>query len=117
MLLTFSQGKCHLPLTSRKFLVSSELELLKNDFNVLRDRYDYIFIRHSGTLRRSELFLEQIAALCDCALIGVGAGRTPRKSLRRLLTLQLKINIPVMTVLTESSERKLKKNLKNESEA
>ena len=117
MLLTFSQGKCHLPLTSRKFLVSSELELLKNDFNVLRDRYDYIFIRHSGTLRRSELFLEQIAALCDCALIGVGAGRTPRKSLRRLLTLQLKINIPVMTVLTESSERKLKKNLKKESEA
>jgi len=117
MLLAFSKGKCYLPLTSRKFLVSSELELLKNDFKILRERYDYIFIRHAGTLRRSELFLEQIAALCDCALIGVGAGKTPRKSLRSLLSLQMKINIPIMTVLTEFSERKLKKNLKKEAES
>ena len=115
MLLTFSKGKCYLPLTSRKFLVSSELELLKNDFTILKERYDYIFIRHSFALRRSELFLEQIAALCDCALIAVGAGKTPRKSLRRLLSLQLKINIPFMTVLSESSEKNLKKNLKQEA--
>ena len=117
MLLTFSKGKCYLPLTSRKFLVSSELELLKNDFKILRERFDYIFIRHSFALRRSELFLEQIAPLCDCALIAVGAGKTPRKSLRRMLTLQLKINIPILTVLTESSEKNLKKNLKQESES
>ncbi|MBQ7206587.1 MAG: hypothetical protein IJS01_02185 [Lentisphaeria bacterium] len=116
MLLAFSKGKCYLPLTSRKFLITSELELLKNDFDSLKDRYDYIFIRHTTALRRSELFFEQIAALCDGALVAVGARKTPRKSLRRLLSVQLRIKIPVMTVLSDTRAGAVKSKSSEEAE-
>ena len=116
MLVTFSGGKCYLPLASKKFLSPSELELLKNDFTILKEHYDHIFIRHSFPLRRSKLFLEQIASLCDGALFAVGSGKTPRKYLRSLLSEQLKINIPFMTILSDSAAEKLKQDLKMEEE-
>ena len=116
-IVTFSGGKCFLPVSSREFLIPSELELLKSDFKFLKERYDYIFIRQSFPLRRSKLFLEQIASLCDAALYAVGAGKTPRKSLRELLTLQLKIKIPVMTIMAENAAGKLQKDLELETES
>ncbi|MBO4648324.1 MAG: hypothetical protein J5806_09230 [Lentisphaeria bacterium] len=116
MLVTFSGGKCFLPVASKKFLSPSEFELLKNDFNILKEQYDYIFIRHSFPLRRSKLFLEQIASFCDGALFAVGSGKTPRKYLRALLSAQIKINIPVMTILSDNAVEKLKKDLKMEEE-
>ena len=115
MILTFSGGKCYLPVASRKFLVPSELELLKNDFSLLKDRYDCIFIRHSFALRRSKLFLEQIASICDAALYAVGAGKTPRKHLRDLVAMQIKIKIPIMTILSDHAAAKLEKDLKVET--
>ena len=117
MIVTFSGGKCYLPLTSKKFLSPSELELLKNDFRILKKTYDYIFIRHSFTMRRSILFLTQIAELCDGALVAVGAGKTSRKSLRHLLATQIKIKIPVMTILTEHFAKELNKDLNQEAES
>ena len=115
-LVTFSGKKCYLPVASKKFLSPSELELLKNDFSILKEKFDYIFIRNSFPLRRSKLFLEQIASLCDGALFAVGAGKTPRKHLRALLSEQLKINIPVMTILCDNVAEKLKQDLKVEEE-
>jgi hypothetical protein len=117
MIVTFSGGKCYLPLTSKKFLSPSELELLKNDFQILKKNYDYIFIRYSSTMRHSILFLEQIAEFCDGAMIAAGAGKTPRKSLRQLLSIQLKIKIPIMTILTDHSVKQLDKELKQEAES
>jgi len=117
MLVTFSGGKCFLPVASKKFLSPSEFELLKNDFTLLKEQYDYIFIRHSFPLRRSRLFLEQIASVCDGALFAVGSGKTPRKYLRDLLSEQIKIGIPVMTILSDSAAEKLKQDLKLEDES
>jgi len=117
ILITFSKGKCYLPLASKKFLSSSEAEMLKSDFQLLKEKYDYIFIRHSFTLRRSVLLLEQIAALCDGAIVAVAAGKTPRKSLRYLISTQLKINIPIMTVLTDHQVKRLNKDLNLEAES
>ena len=117
MIISFSNGKCYLPLASKKYMEPSELELLKNDFQILKKNYDYIFIRHTFTMRRSVLFLEQIAGICDGMMISVGAGKTPRKSLRKLLSVQLKIKLPVLTVLTDYSIKKLNKDLNQEAES
>ena len=116
-IVTFSGGKCYLPLTSKKYLAPAELELLKNDFQLLQKNYEYIFIRHSFTMRRSLLFLEQIAELSDGAMIAVGSGKTPRKNLRQLLALQQRIKLPVMTLLTHHSTDKLNKDLNQEAES
>ena len=110
-IVTFAGGKCLLPVSGKKFLIPSERELLKNDFKLLRERYDCIFIRPTFPLRRSKLFLEQIASLCDAVLYAVGAGRTPRKNLRELFSLQIRIRLPVMTILIDNTVKKLKKNL------
>lgn len=117
MIVTFSAGKCYLPIASGKFLSPSELELLKNDFQILKKNYDYIFIRHVFSMKRSILFLEQIAEFCDALLVAVGAGKTPRKSLRSLLTAQGKIKIPVMTIMTDHFVKKLNKDLNQEAES
>ncbi|MBO4303310.1 MAG: hypothetical protein J6A21_01855 [Lentisphaeria bacterium] len=118
MLVYFSGGNCFLPIASKKFLDPSEFELLKNDFKLLRETYDCIFINDSSRKKQhSNLFLEQISTICDAAMFAVGAGRTYRRDLRSLLSLQLKINIPIMTVLTEHETKNLDKDLNLEAEA
>lgn len=117
MIITFSNGKCYLPLTSKKYMDPSELELLKNDFQLLKKNYDYIFIRHTFTMRRSILFLEQITGICDGMIVSVGAGKTPRKSLRKLLSAQLKIKLPILTVLTDYTIKDLDKDINQEAES
>ena len=114
MLVVFAGSRCILPLSSRKFLAPSEVALLKNDFMILREQYDYIFVRHTFPLRRSKLLLEEISSLCDAALYAVGAGKTPRNNLRELRAVQAKIGIPVMTVLSDHSASRLSKDLEAE---
>ena len=117
MIVTFSGGKCYLPLSSKKFLMPAEQELLKNDINYLKERYDCIFLRHSFPLRRSRLLLEQIAPICDAALYAIGSGKTPRKNLRELLAVQLKVKIPILTILVDHVAANLNKDLKLETES
>lgn len=117
ILISFVKGKCYLPLESKKYLSPSESEMLKNDLEILKKEYDYIFIRHAFALRRSVLLLEQIAALCDGTMVAVGAEKTPRKSLRKLISVQVRINIPVMTILCDYKAKKLKKDLEQEAES
>ena len=116
MLVVFAGNRCILPLTSKKFLTPPEVALLQNDFMILKESYDYIFIRHTFPLRRSKLLLEEIASLCDAALYTVGAGKTPRKNLRELQAVQLKIGIPIMTVLSDHAASRLSKDLELEAE-
>ncbi|MBP5182085.1 MAG: hypothetical protein J6331_03540 [Lentisphaeria bacterium] len=118
MLLFFSGGECFLPITSKQSIAPSEFELLKSDFALLRETYDCIFINNTSRQKRhSNLFLEQIATLCDAAMYAVGAGKTPRRDLRSLLSLQLKIKIPIMTVLTEEVMKNLNEDLNVEAES
>ena len=116
MLVVFAGSRCILPLSSRKFLAPSEVALLKNDFMILKEQYDYIFIRHTFPLRRSKLLLEEIASQCDAALYTVGAGKTPRQNLRELREVQLKVGIPIMTVLSDHSASRLNRDLELEAE-
>ena len=91
--------------------------LLKQDLELLCKSYDLIFIKHSASLRSDRLFFEQIFALCDSAILAVGAKRTPRKLLRQLTALQRKTSLPIMTILSESSPREFNKDQSMEGEA
>ena len=104
-IIAYSGGKGVLPVASKKFFSPSEVELLKQDLQLLRKSYDLIFIRRSSSLRQDRLFFEQIIGFCDAALIAVGAKRTKRSSLRQLIWLQRKIKLPIMTILTDSSPK------------
>ena len=98
-----SGGKGALPVISKKFLSPSELELLKNDLTILRQTFDLIFIKHSASMRRDRMFVEQIIPMCDGAMIAVGLRKTSRRYLRRLSMLGAKTGLPIMTILSDNS--------------
>ena len=95
----------HLPVISKKFLSPSECELLRNDLLLLRNTYDLIIIKHSVSMRRDRMFVEQIVPLCDCALISVGYRRTSRKNLRRIASINRKTGLPIMCILSDNSPK------------
>ena len=116
-IIVYSGGKGFLPVVSKHYLSPSELMLLKQDLEILSKSYDLIFIRHSASLRHDQLFLEQIVDMCDGALLAIGAKKTPRQSLRRLILLQKKTKLPVMTILSESLRPSSAHNTSTEVEA
>ena len=100
----------HLPVMSKKFLSPSECELLRNDLLILRNTYDLIIIKHSASMRRDRMFVEQIVPLCDCALVAVGHRRTSRKNLRRFASINRKTGLPIMCILSDSSPKTVGKH-------
>lgn len=90
-----------LPISSKKYISPTEMELLKLDLATLWKSYDMIFFRHAISFRHDRLFLEQFIPLCDGLLIAVGLHRTPRKNLRLLAALQRETNLTVMTLLID----------------
>jgi len=102
-IVVYSGGKGYLPVMSKRFLSPSECGLLKEDLQILRKSYDFIFIKHSVSLRRDRMFIEQIVKLCDGALIAVGAKKTTRKYLRRLMSIKKSTQLPIMTILSDTT--------------
>ena len=98
----YSGSKGYLPVVNKRFLSPSELMLLKKDLQLLRETYDLIFIRHSVSLRRDRMFLDQFVGLCDGAMIAVGARRTSRSDLRRLAALNRRTKLPIMTIFSDN---------------
>lgn len=96
-------SKGYLPVISKKFLSPSELELLRSDLLLLRDTYDLIILKHSASMRRDRMFIEQIVPFCDSALIAVGFRKTSRKNLRRIVAINKKTGLPIMTILSDNS--------------
>ena len=103
-------SKGHLPVISKKFLSPSECELLRNDLLLLRNTYDLIFIKHSASMRRDRMFVEQIVPLCDSMLISVGYRRTSRKNLRRVAAINRKTGLPIMSILSDNSPKTIGKH-------
>ncbi len=92
-----------LPLENVKNITDSEMLLLKTDLKHLRKKYALIFIRQKKPIVNS-LFLKKISEVCDGLLIGVGAKRSKRRSLRALGRAFKKDDLPIMTILTEHSK-------------
>ena len=109
-IVSYSGARGFLPVVSKRFLTPTEMELLKQDLLELRNTFDVIFIRHSASLRRDRIFFEQIATLCDGAIVAVGAKRTRRKDLRLLMELHEKTKLSIMTILSFGRSRNSGKN-------
>ena len=109
-IVVYSGGKGFLPVASKRFLAPSEQELLKKDLQHLRKSYDLIFIKHSASLRRDRMFIEQIVGICDSAMFAVGVRKTTRKALRQLISIHKETKLPIMTILTDSSPNAAGKN-------
>ena len=116
-IVSYSGSKGYLPVASKRLLAPSEIEMIKRDLETLRKSYDLILIRHSVSLRRDRLFFEQIAMLCDGAVVAVGEGKTRRKSMRALVAMHEKTKLPVMTILSDSEPNSLGKPNPNEAES
>jgi len=91
-----------LPITSLKHILPPEMEMLKKDMVVLREKYDLIFFRGRFSLRTDRLLLEQLTVLCDAMLLGAHLMRTPRRALRALSSFQRETETHVMTLLFKS---------------
>ena len=70
-----------------------------------------------SSVRGAGLLKEQIPQICDGMIVAVGAGKTKRSDLRALLSVQFKIQLPVMTILTAYSKKNLNKDLNQEAES
>ena len=98
-----------LPLANYKDISDAELHLLKQDLKILRKKYALIIIRQKHPLDTEpvahSLFMEKISSVCDGMLIGVGAKRTLRTSLRSLAGFARdNKNSQIMTVLSVQKE-------------
>ena len=116
-LVSYSGTQGILPAADSRSLAPSEVMLLKRDLEALRKKYELIFIRHDTLGPADRLLLEQLAPLCDGALIAVGAHRTPRKNLRALLDFHKKTKLPLMTILSGASPECVTKTMNLEVEA
>ena len=116
-IIAYSGSRGILPIASKKFLASTEQELLKQDLVTLRKKYDIIFFRHYFAFRHDRLFLERFIPLCDSLLIAVGLMKTQRKNLRTLVEIQRESGINVMTILTDGFAEHFKKIMDMESKS
>ncbi len=106
-IVVYSGNRGILPVASKIFLSPSELELLRIDLQTLRKTYDLIVIRHYASPRNS-MITTQLGKICDSLLLAVGAGKTPRRHLRAVMTLCEEIQLPIRTILSGKFDRKEK---------
>lgn len=82
-------------------LSPGEVELLKSDVKALGARFDLFVFGRRRPLARHSIYFEQMAKLCDCALLFVGAGATPRAALRAPLALRRRVGKPFFAVVSD----------------
>ena len=116
-IIAYSGPRGFLPITSKKYIDPSEMELLRQDLSTLRKKYDMIVFRHSFAFRHDRLFLEQFIPLCDGLLIAIGLSKTPRRSLPQLAEMQRENGLTIMTLLVDRFASHFSKIMDMESES
>ena len=66
---------------NRYSLAPTELEMLKADVEEIKKAHDVIFIMMPDGFCKGGSFFNQLLSVCDCVLMVVGAGTTPRTDL------------------------------------
>ena len=77
-------AKAWFAVASLKALSPSETRLLAEDVAILRRRFDVVALRCARPIT-SDIFLRQTLELAEACVFHVGARRTPRRLLRRLV--------------------------------
>ncbi|MDR0931666.1 MAG: hypothetical protein LBM70_01420 [Victivallales bacterium] len=88
------------PVDNTQALSPAELELLGCDTKELLKKYDLLIIVREQPLVQNDLFFRQMMEFCDCSLLFVEAGGTPRRMLRLASVLQRRCEHAVAVVLT-----------------
>ena len=88
-------------------LSPGELQLLANDVKTLGETYDVFVLGRRLPLSNHSIYFEQMLRFCDCAVLFVGAHRTPRASLRQALLRRKEAGKPLFAVV--SGERDFEK--------
>lgn len=81
-------------------LSPGELQLLANDVKELGKTYDVVVLGRRTPLSNHSIYFEQMLRFCDCAVLFVGARRTPRASLRQALVRRKEADKPLFAVVS-----------------
>ncbi len=95
------------PVNDISRLSPSELALLESDVKTLSERYDLFVFGRSQPFSEDSIFFEQMMKFCDCALLFVGARKTPRRALRAAVLHQKAAEKPMCVVVTDENDWKL----------
>lgn len=77
-----------------------EIRLMQNILEKLQLEYDMIIILRDEPLKKSGIFLRQMAQFCDSAILFVGAGSTHRDMLRKLVHFAENHKMKILTVVS-----------------
>ena len=99
------------PVDNRYTLAPTELQILQADLQQLREQYDLIFIHMPSDIRRGGSFYDQLLAVCDIALLGIGVGRTPRNWFSYARTHVEAAKKQAMAVALGESPRKVRREM------
>jgi len=79
-----SAGIGHFCVNNPNLLLSSEIEILSRDIELLKSHYDLVVICRRTVFKGSELSFRQLTDFADSTLLFFGFRKTPRHILRYL---------------------------------
>ena len=95
------------PVNDISRLSPSEIALLESDVKTLSEKYDFFVFGRRQPFSEDSIFLDQMMKFCDCALLYVGARKTPRRALRAAALHQKAADKPMCVVVTGEKDWKL----------
>ena len=99
------------PVENRYSLAPTELQMLQADIEELKRTHDEIFIMMPEGFRKGGNFFNQLLGVCDCVLILVGAGVTPRADLSYVRRHSNEVKRPMAGIVTGASARAVRKEM------
>ena len=99
-LVVYSGARGYVPVENTNYLSPREEEKLRQDMLLLRKIFHLVCLVKPTPLTQDGVFLEQIATVCDAAMVAIGIRKTPRRLVRRMQELQGKVRLTIMTVLS-----------------
>ena len=99
------------PVDNRYALAPTEVQMLKADLEGISQEYERVFLHMPDGFRSGGSFFDQLLELSDCALVMVGAGKTPRSALSYALQHAQAKEKPVLGLAVGASAKVVRKEM------
>lgn len=93
-------GLGHFCVNNQHLLLSSEIEILTRDINILKNHYDLIVISRKTAFNGNELSFRQLTDFADSTVLLFGFRKTPRRILRYLARIKNSLSGQLCCLLT-----------------
>lgn len=93
-------GLGHFCVNNPHLLLSSEIEILTRDINLLKSHYDLIVISRKTAFHGNELSFRQLTEFADSTVLLFGFRKTPRRILRQLARIKNSLSGQLCCLLT-----------------